>query len=153
MYRPSFLDPGRKTVFTAAVGLDPNEHQLRHCTTKEYYHLTGSTLYARKLQQEKDTAGITAIESATPSAKTGRNIQFLRYADYMLPNMDTLFTFCDYNTAKYRFNLYQGKQRAPDMMVNILLSGSARYNRRRHFRKKNRKQERQNKSKKGKNRQ
>ncbi|KAL0075567.1 hypothetical protein J3Q64DRAFT_1666990 [Phycomyces blakesleeanus] len=71
----------------------------------------------------------------------------------MLPNMDTLFTFCDYNTAKYRFNLYQGKQRAPDMMVNILLSGSARYNRRRHFRKKNRKQERQNKSKKGKNRQ
>ncbi|KAL0096089.1 hypothetical protein J3Q64DRAFT_1622094, partial [Phycomyces blakesleeanus] len=70
MYRPSFLDPGRNRVFTAAVRLDPNDHQLRRCTTKEYFHLTGSTVYARKLHQEKDTASITAIESAIPSAKT-----------------------------------------------------------------------------------
>ncbi|OAD77845.1 hypothetical protein PHYBLDRAFT_164735 [Phycomyces blakesleeanus NRRL 1555(-)] len=44
MYRPSFLDPGRNRVFTAAVRLDPNDHQLRRCTTKEYFHLTGSTV-------------------------------------------------------------------------------------------------------------
>jgi hypothetical protein len=148
LYRPSFLDPGRKTVFTAAIGLDPDENQIRRCTTKEYYHLTGSTVYAKKLQQEKDTAGITAIEAATPTAKTARDIYFLRYADYMLPNMDTLFTFYGFRTAKYRFNLYQGKQRAPDMMVNMLLNGGAKYNRKKRFKKKSKKQKRKNKKKK-----
>ncbi|KAK4521625.1 uncharacterized protein ATC70_004155 [Mucor velutinosus] len=131
MYRPSFLDPGGKTVFTAAIGLDPDVHQVRRCTTKEYYHLTGSTVYAKKLQQEKDTAGITAIESAIPSAKTARNTQFLRYVDYILANMDTLFAFYGFSTAKHWFNLYQGKQRAPDMMVNMLLNGGAKYNKKR----------------------
>ncbi|KAK4510683.1 dTDP-fucopyranose mutase [Mucor velutinosus] len=135
LYRPSFLDPGRKTVFTAAIGLDPDVHQVRRCTTKEYYHLTGSTVYAKKLQQEKDTAGITAIESAIPSAKTARNTQFLRYVDYILANMDTLFTFYGFSTAKHRFNLYQGKQRAPDMMVNMLLNGGAKYNKKKRFKK------------------
>ncbi|CEG80148.1 hypothetical protein RMATCC62417_14522 [Rhizopus microsporus] len=46
LYRTSFLDPGRKTVYTAAMGLDENQREIRRCTTKEYYHLTGSTVYA-----------------------------------------------------------------------------------------------------------
>ncbi|KAK4510235.1 protein transport protein S31 [Mucor velutinosus] len=162
MYRPSFLDPGRKTVFTAAIGLDPVVHQVRRCTTKEYYHLTGSTVHAKKFQQEKDITGITAIESAIPSAKTARNTQFLRYVDYILANMDTLFTFYGFSTAKHQFDLYQGKQRAPDMTANMLLNGGAKYNRKKRFKKKNKKQKRHNKktkrlhkngNKKGKNKQ
>jgi hypothetical protein len=147
LYRTSFLDPGRKTVYTAAMGLDENQHEIRRCTTKEYYHLTGSTVYAKKLQQEKDTAGITAIEAATPTAKTARNISFIRFADHMLSNMDRLFTFYGFSTAKDRFNLYQGKQRAPEMMVNMLLNGGAKYNRKKRFKKKNKKEKRKNKKK------
>ncbi|KAI8970065.1 hypothetical protein BDF20DRAFT_889110, partial [Mycotypha africana] len=39
-YRPTFVDPGRKTVFTAAIGLETNRHEIRRCSTKEYYHMT-----------------------------------------------------------------------------------------------------------------
>ncbi|CEG83564.1 hypothetical protein RMATCC62417_17465 [Rhizopus microsporus] len=127
------------------MGLDENQHEIRRCTTKEYYHLTGFTVYTKKLQQEKDTAGITAIEAATPTAKTARNISFLRFADHMLSNMDRLFTFYGFSTAKYRFNLYQGKQRAPEMMVNMLLNGGAKYNRKKRFKKKNKKEKQKNK--------
>ncbi|ORE07450.1 hypothetical protein BCV72DRAFT_255864 [Rhizopus microsporus var. microsporus] len=123
LYRTIFLGPGRKAVYTVAMGLDGGQHEIRRCITKEYYHLTGSTVYAKKLQQAKDTAGITAVEAATPTAKTARSISFLWFADYMLPNMDRLFTFYGFSTAKYRFNQYQGKQRAPEMMVNMLLNG------------------------------
>ncbi|KAI8991246.1 hypothetical protein BDF20DRAFT_843602 [Mycotypha africana] len=33
-YRPTI---GRKTVFTAAIGLETNIHEIRRCSTKEYY--------------------------------------------------------------------------------------------------------------------
>lgn len=62
VYRPAFIDPGRKAVFTAAVGLG-DDHQVRRCSTKEYYDLTGSTKYAIKLQNLKNEAGITPIEA------------------------------------------------------------------------------------------
>ncbi|KAL4214370.1 hypothetical protein AB4K20DRAFT_1880052, partial [Rhizopus microsporus] len=42
LYRTSFLGPGRKTVYTAAMGLDESQHEIRRCTTKEYYHLTST---------------------------------------------------------------------------------------------------------------
>ncbi|KAI8967915.1 hypothetical protein BDF20DRAFT_880218, partial [Mycotypha africana] len=32
-YRPCFIDPGRKDVFTAAIGLDDEKHQVRRCST------------------------------------------------------------------------------------------------------------------------
>ncbi|KAI8971504.1 hypothetical protein BDF20DRAFT_884870, partial [Mycotypha africana] len=47
-YLPITLDPGRKSVFTAAIGLEYNR-QVRRCTTSEYYHMTGSTQYSTKL--------------------------------------------------------------------------------------------------------
>ncbi|KAI9481458.1 MAG: hypothetical protein EXX96DRAFT_618384 [Benjaminiella poitrasii] len=147
LYRPSLLDPGRKTVYTAVMGLDQNQHEIRRCTTKEYYHLTGSTVSAKNLQPEKDAAGITAIESTTPTLKTARNISFLRFANHLLSNIDKLFAFYGFRTAKYRFNLYQGKHKAPEMMVNMLLNSGAKYNRKNRFKKKNKKGKRRNKKK------
>lgn len=67
--------------------------QLRRGTTKEYYHLTGSTVYSEKLREKKGIAGITAIEAATPTAKTARIFPFWRFANHMLTNMDALFSF------------------------------------------------------------
>ena len=156
LYSPEFIDPGRKSVFTAAIGLKTNQHEIRRCSTKEYYHLTGSTVYSKKLKQMKDTAGITAIEAVTPTAKTARNTSFCRFVDHMLTNMDRLFTFYNFSTAKNRFNLYQGRQRAPEMMVNMLLDGGTKYNRKKRFKqtknKKSKKEKRKEKKKKRSNR-
>ena len=52
-YRPKFLDPGRKSVLTAAVGKNTGEHQIRGCSTKVYYHLTGSTQLLKRQQKSK----------------------------------------------------------------------------------------------------
>ncbi|KAI8968437.1 hypothetical protein BDF20DRAFT_896358, partial [Mycotypha africana] len=68
-YRPAFLDPGRRSVFTAAIGLDHNKLQVRSCSTKEYYHMTGSIRYAAKLEKKK-AGTIKMIESGIPTAKT-----------------------------------------------------------------------------------
>ncbi|KAI9268584.1 hypothetical protein EDC94DRAFT_514539, partial [Helicostylum pulchrum] len=64
VYRPPFIDPGRRSVFTATIGLDSSQHQK----------------------------------------------------------------------AKSRFNLYQSRQKAPEYMVNMLLDGTAKYNRKKEAR-------------------
>ncbi|KAI8095206.1 hypothetical protein BDF21DRAFT_405395 [Thamnidium elegans] len=43
VYRPRYIEPGRKPVVNATVGLDYSQRQVRRCSTKEYYHLTGLT--------------------------------------------------------------------------------------------------------------
>ncbi|ORE12603.1 hypothetical protein BCV71DRAFT_280620 [Rhizopus microsporus] len=53
LYRTSFLYPGRKTVYTTAMGLDEDQHEIRRCTSKENYHLAGSMVYTKKLQQRR----------------------------------------------------------------------------------------------------
>ncbi|PHZ15289.1 uncharacterized protein RHIMIDRAFT_271994, partial [Rhizopus microsporus ATCC 52813] len=57
-YQPMFLNPGRKSVFTAAIGLDKTKHQIRCCSTAEYYHMTGSTKHLKKLEKLKVEKGI-----------------------------------------------------------------------------------------------
>lgn len=42
------VDPGRTHVFTAAYGSRDQPHQVRRCSTKEYYHMTGSNRRAKK---------------------------------------------------------------------------------------------------------
>lgn len=51
-YHPMFLDPGRKSLFTAVVGV-ASAKQIRKSSVKEYYHLTGSTVYSKKLELKK----------------------------------------------------------------------------------------------------
>ncbi|KAI9269533.1 hypothetical protein EDC94DRAFT_599162 [Helicostylum pulchrum] len=96
----AFLDPGRKSVYTAFVGLDLNEHQIRHCSTKEYYHLTGYTAYAVKQQKKKDLNNITVIESGIPSCKTTNADTLRSYARYMLINMVTYLLSTDHALRK-----------------------------------------------------
>lgn len=92
------LDPGRKYVCTAAVGLDINQHQIRRCLTKEYYHLTGSVVYSIGLQKkEKSLENIAVIESC----KTANNDTFRTYASYMV----ALLSFYGLHTVKDRFKL------------------------------------------------
>ncbi|KAI9018614.1 hypothetical protein CLU79DRAFT_837201 [Phycomyces nitens] len=100
-YLPISLDPGRTSVFTATVGLQSNR-QLR-CTTKEYYHMTGSTRFSRKQNKLKKDTGIESLESEIPSPKTSKSSAYSDYVKYMLLNKDSFFGFYGKDTAKTRF--------------------------------------------------
>ncbi|KAI8975647.1 hypothetical protein BDF20DRAFT_977167 [Mycotypha africana] len=126
-YRPCFIDPGRKDVFTAAIGLDNEKHQVQSCFTKEYYHMTGSTMYSAKLKKKK-AGKIKGIESDMPTAKTGSKAQYHCYAAYILQHLEDLFSFYGDDTAEDRFHLHQRRKRAADKMVNMLINGSTKYN-------------------------
>ncbi|ORE08370.1 hypothetical protein BCV72DRAFT_323947, partial [Rhizopus microsporus var. microsporus] len=146
-YQPMFLDPGRKSVFTAAIGLDTTNHQIRRCSTAEYYHRTGSTKYIKKLERLKAQKGIKTIETNMPSPKTSQRAAYLLYIEYVLTHVGVLFTFYDYKIAKGRFYLYQGRQRAAEEMVNMLVHGGAKYNKKKR-KKRNRKKKRSKKRQK-----
>ncbi|GAA5808627.1 hypothetical protein MFLAVUS_002019 [Mucor flavus] len=122
-YLPISLDPGRTSVFTATVGLQSNRH-LR-CTTKEYYHMTGLTRFSRKQNKLKKDTGIESLESEISSPKTSKSSAYSDYVKYMLLNKDSFFGFYEKDTAKIRFQLYRGVQRATDQMANILINGTS----------------------------
>ncbi|GAA5816932.1 hypothetical protein MFLAVUS_010467 [Mucor flavus] len=126
-YLPISLDPGRTSVFTATVGLQSNRH-LR-CTTKEYYHMTGSTRFSRKQNKLKNDTGIESLESEIPSPKTSKSSAYSDYVKYMLLDKDSFFGFYGKDTAKTRFQLYRGVQRATDQMANILINGTSKFGR------------------------
>jgi len=128
IYQPVFIDPGRKAVYTAAIGLDTSNHQIRQCSTKEYYNLTGSTKYSSRLQKLKDSKGLTSIETNIPTQKTCSSILYDRFTQYIIIHKDKLFAFYGKDTAKDRFFLYQGRQKAPEIMVNMLLNEDKKYN-------------------------
>ncbi|KAI9486670.1 MAG: hypothetical protein EXX96DRAFT_550015 [Benjaminiella poitrasii] len=148
-YRPAFLDPGRKIVFCVSVGLDNKNHQIRQCTTKEYYHMTGSTRYLKRIQKMKANRSIDTLESLISSPKTTKVDQYSNYITYRLLHIDIFFyLFYDFDTAKDRYHLYQGRQRAVDNMVNIIINGSSKYNK---SKRKNLQKNRKKKKKKNKN--
>jgi hypothetical protein len=144
-YEPIFIDPGRITTFTASIGLDSQNHQIRTCSNKEYYSMVGSSQYSKKLERSKKEKGITKIEESIPSPKTSKLSCFKHYVTYILQHFATLFRFYNYSTARQRFNLYQGRQRAAQKMVNILINGDTKYNRAR--RKEHRKKKKKKKTK------
>ncbi|KAG1050437.1 hypothetical protein G6F43_007287 [Rhizopus delemar] len=80
-YHPIFLDPGRKSLFTAVVGI-ASAKQIRKSSLLDFYG--------------KDTA-------------------------------------------HHRFQLYQDRQRAPEMLANMLTHGTAKYNKSQRKRKKKKK--------------
>ncbi|KAI9483101.1 MAG: hypothetical protein EXX96DRAFT_130640 [Benjaminiella poitrasii] len=67
LYQPMFLDPGRKSIFTASIGMSPKNHSIARCTTKDDYHFTGSTQHLKKLEKLKAKSDIKGIETAIPS--------------------------------------------------------------------------------------
>lgn len=139
-YKPVFIDPGRKAVFTAVEGLDKKKHRVIRCTSKEYYHFTGSTRYVANMNRQKKQNGIGKIESGMPSAKTMNPESYKTYLDYFLTHLKSLFDFYNSETAKEKFFLYQGRQRAPAKMVELLIDGGTKYNRKKRKKKKRKSQ-------------
>ena len=61
-----------------------------------------------------------------------------------------MLNFYGFNTTKDQFFLYQGRQRAPEIMANMIINGGSKYNRSKRSNKKKRKKERKKERKKGK---
>ncbi|KAI9013937.1 hypothetical protein CLU79DRAFT_683965, partial [Phycomyces nitens] len=133
MYTPISIDPGRKSVFTATVGSNP---QTQKCTRDKYQHMTGATNFAVKLgKKRKIESGIGSIESNLPTKKTSSITKFKEYIKSILTHLDVVFRFYNKNTAKDIFNFYKGSQRVPEQLVSILTHGTAQYNRSRRDKK------------------
>ncbi len=147
-YQPVFLDPGHKSLFTAIVGVE-SDRQIRKSSTKEYYHLTGSTVYSKKLESRKNRSGILTIESQIPTPKTIEPDSYDYYIRYILAHLNKLLMFYGNDNAKYNFQLYQGRQRAPEMVANMLTHGTAKYNKSKRKKKRKKNVKRGKKKKKG----
>lgn len=70
IYQPIFIAPGRKAVYTAVIGLDTRNYQIRQCSTKKHYNFTESTKYLSRLRRLKDTKDLTSIETSIPTQNT-----------------------------------------------------------------------------------
>ena len=123
-FRPCAIDPGRQHIFQAAYGTGSDQHELRRCSTKEYYQLTGSLQRKKKLQAAKKRNGIEYIESNFPTAKTSNIEQYKEYVQYFFWHLPRLLEFYNFdNDTERRFHDYQGRQRAREEMVNIIVNG------------------------------
>ncbi|KAI8063363.1 uncharacterized protein B0P05DRAFT_605597 [Gilbertella persicaria] len=148
-YLPIGIDPGRKRVFTAFVGSSDNINNFRQCSINEYYHLTGSTRFSAEQEKKKKACGIKTIETNIPTNKTANESLYIEYAIYMLENIGRIFSFYNQETAKEAFFLYQGRQRAPEQMVKMLLDGTKKYNKKSRGNKRKRAKNKGKRKKKG----
>ncbi|KAI9487171.1 MAG: hypothetical protein EXX96DRAFT_535352 [Benjaminiella poitrasii] len=73
----------------------------------------------------KANRSINALESSIPSPRTTKMDQFSNYITYLLQHIN-LFFFLFYNFD--RFYLYQGRQRATDNTINVIIDCSSIYN-------------------------
>ncbi|KAF7721224.1 hypothetical protein EC973_005086, partial [Apophysomyces ossiformis] len=122
-FQPCAVDPGRSQVFTATYGCGNSPHEIRRCNTREYYTYTGSPLGQKVIQAEKKQAGIEAIETDLETGKTQSLELYDTYVRCTFQHMNALFAFYGPSKAEERFRNYQGCQRAPEEMVNILTNG------------------------------
>ncbi|KAG0164794.1 hypothetical protein DFQ30_009395, partial [Apophysomyces sp. BC1015] len=124
-------------------------HEIRRCSTKEYYTYTGSPMRRKLLEARKKRDGIEAIESVFPTGKTSNLEAYHSHVQYFFQHMETLFEFYGYDSAVGRFHNFQGRQRAREEIVNILVNGGKKYNRsKRKKTRMNRKARRANRKKK-----
>ena len=72
-----------------------------------------------------------------PTTKTCQATVYLTYTIYMLLHRHSLFDFYGFQRSKDRFFLYQSCQKAPQIMVNILVNGSSKYDRKQRNRHRN----------------
>jgi hypothetical protein len=122
------IDPGRTQAFTAAYGCGQESHQIRRCSTSEYYAMTGSQRRNQKLQSEKRATDIATIENQWPTGKTSNLDRFQLYISHLLENFESLARFYNSTRGKMAFENYQGVQRAREEMANVLINGGKKYN-------------------------
>ncbi|KAI8987895.1 hypothetical protein BDF20DRAFT_852726 [Mycotypha africana] len=128
-FMPIAVDPGRNEIFTAVVGYNTDMHQIRACSKEERAQIAGYNRRARVVDEKKVATGIKEIETNLPTCKTVHSeIQYKLYLSYVLRHIQSLHEFYGFNSAKFIFNDYQGRQRADEELANMLLDGGKKYN-------------------------
>ena len=127
-FLPCALDPGRRQIFTATVAHSPEELEIRRCSGKERACYAGTNRRATYVERLKTQQNVKTIETNLPTAKTVNNEKFQERIRYLLVHLPRLFQFYSYKSAPFRFNDYQGRQRANAEMANILINGGKKYN-------------------------
>ncbi|ORX54443.1 hypothetical protein DM01DRAFT_1286669 [Hesseltinella vesiculosa] len=149
------VDPGVNEVFVAVDGSCPDifgsqgaaantqaSHEIRKMSSSEYYHKAGFNRTNERIRVATEAAGIDKITSAIPSPATMNPDKLASYMKAVMASKKDLTTFYGNLLPKLRFLNYRGRQKTDDEMVNILLSGGAKYNSpsQKKKKKKNRKQ-------------
>lgn len=70
----SILD--EKPCSLLQLAWDTRNHQIRQCSTKDYYNLIGSTKYSSRLQRLKTIKGLTSVEANISTQNTCTVVQF-----------------------------------------------------------------------------
>ncbi|KAG0161903.1 hypothetical protein DFQ30_004962 [Apophysomyces sp. BC1015] len=110
-YRVCVIDPGVRHLYTASYGAGETEHEVRRCSSREYYCMTGSPQRGNLLLKRKKRLGIDVVENKFPTGKTCNINQYYERVDYFFMHKDQLFSFYVPEDGKRRFRDYQGKQR------------------------------------------
>ncbi|CEG77523.1 hypothetical protein RMATCC62417_12259 [Rhizopus microsporus] len=123
-FRPCAVDPGRRDAFTSYHGND----NIWRLATKEYYHASGSGRRMMLEDNRKRQADIKEIEINIPTAKVTNDQHYLERIIYMQNILNRLFDFYNFRVTEINWKTYRGGQKALDDCTNILVNGSAKYN-------------------------
>ncbi|KAI7887284.1 uncharacterized protein EV154DRAFT_485000 [Mucor mucedo] len=90
------VDPNRKDAFLSFHG----NTDVRRPSSTEYYNINGSTNRLKLEQDRKKGQGVQATETNIPSVKSKVSDEYITHVKYMMQNMDTLFNFYNFQTAR-----------------------------------------------------
>ncbi|KAI8376107.1 uncharacterized protein BYT42DRAFT_573429, partial [Radiomyces spectabilis] len=100
-------------TFHLCDGHGQQTHQIRRCSTAEFYHNLGQ-------QTVTDGRSIADIERDLPSRKSSPKANIIRYAQELSQDLDSMLNFYDDRFSSLRFLNYIGKQKAESELVNIM---------------------------------
>ncbi|GAA5816891.1 hypothetical protein MFLAVUS_010426 [Mucor flavus] len=123
-FRTCFLDPGRKSTYTAYY----ENNEVRSLSTTQYYSLFGAPGRSKQEDSLKIEQRIKLLETNIPSPKTAAIANYNSYLTYMLVNSNAFFDFYNFRTASINWKNYIGKQCAIEEARNILINGGKKYN-------------------------
>lgn len=110
------------------------------------FRYTGSTKLLTKQHRLKKEKEISVIETSIPTAKTANAERYKVHICRVFENLKELLEFYDANTSEGSFFLYQGRQRAPEKLVDLLTNGDAKYNKEKRKKRRGRKEKAVSKS-------
>ncbi|KAI9274028.1 hypothetical protein EDC94DRAFT_117097 [Helicostylum pulchrum] len=117
------IDPGRKNIYTAAIGHNSKEHQVCRCSDLERRCYTGSRRRQAYVDKLKIAKNIKDIETNIPTAKTVNLETYKVHITYLLKHLPRLLQFYSQESAPFSFYGYQGRQRANAEAANTILNG------------------------------
>lgn len=100
-FRTCFLDPGRKSPYTAYYG----DNEVRSLSTTEYYSMSGAPGRAQPEDILKIEQEIKALETNIPTPKTATVAKYTIHLMYMMTHLNRFFDFYNFRTSSINAKL------------------------------------------------